>query len=96
MTTHALRADGFDASEDGTGRGTPLVPHVTERLPQSSAHSLTERIAAAGSTARMRTPAELSRGTNAEGADGFTLTTSNLGKTVNNQTPLIVHETDQL
>lgn len=22
---HALRADGFDASEDGTGRGTPLV-----------------------------------------------------------------------
>ncbi len=27
---HALRADGFDASEDGTGRGTPLVaiPHV--------------------------------------------------------------------
>jgi DNA (cytosine-5)-methyltransferase 1 len=23
--THALRADGFDASEDGTGRGTPLI-----------------------------------------------------------------------
>ena len=23
---HSLRADGFDASEDGTGRGTPLVP----------------------------------------------------------------------
>lgn len=23
---HMLRADGFDASEDGTGRGTPLVP----------------------------------------------------------------------
>lgn len=23
---HALRANGFDASEDGTGRGTPLVP----------------------------------------------------------------------
>jgi DNA (cytosine-5)-methyltransferase 1 len=22
---HALRAEGFDASEDGTGRGTPLV-----------------------------------------------------------------------
>lgn len=27
---HALRADGFDASEDGTGRGTPLV--VAESL----------------------------------------------------------------
>jgi len=25
---HSLRADGFDASEDGTGRGTPLVPEV--------------------------------------------------------------------
>ena len=23
---HSLKADGFDASEDGTGRGTPLVP----------------------------------------------------------------------
>jgi DNA (cytosine-5)-methyltransferase 1 len=26
MTAHTLRASGFDASEDGTGRGTPLVP----------------------------------------------------------------------
>jgi hypothetical protein len=25
---HSLRADGFDASEDGTGRGTPLVPQA--------------------------------------------------------------------
>jgi DNA (cytosine-5)-methyltransferase 1 len=24
--THSLRGEGFDASEDGTGRGTPLVP----------------------------------------------------------------------
>jgi DNA (cytosine-5)-methyltransferase 1 len=24
--THSLSADGFDASEDGTGRGTPMVP----------------------------------------------------------------------
>ena len=24
--THALTGEGFDASEDGTGRGTPLVP----------------------------------------------------------------------
>lgn len=31
-TAHSLRADGFDASEDGPGRGTPLVPvaaHMT-------------------------------------------------------------------
>jgi DNA (cytosine-5)-methyltransferase 1 len=26
LVTHTLRGDGFDASEDGTGRGTPLVP----------------------------------------------------------------------
>ena len=26
LTAHSLRAEGFDASEDGTGRGTPLVP----------------------------------------------------------------------
>lgn len=24
--SHALRGEGFDASEDGTGRGTPIVP----------------------------------------------------------------------
>jgi DNA (cytosine-5)-methyltransferase 1 len=26
ITTHALTGTGFDASEDGTGRGTPIVP----------------------------------------------------------------------
>lgn len=26
FVAHALRGDGFDASEDGTGRGTPIVP----------------------------------------------------------------------
>ena len=26
QTDHTLRGEGFDASEDGTGRGTPLVP----------------------------------------------------------------------
>ena len=26
LVTHALRGEGFDGSEDGTGRGTPLVP----------------------------------------------------------------------
>ena len=28
FVTHALRADGFDASEDGTGCGTPLVAYA--------------------------------------------------------------------
>lgn len=38
MVAHALRGEGFDASEDGTGRGTPLVPiafHPTQE-PVSS------------------------------------------------------------
>jgi DNA (cytosine-5)-methyltransferase 1 len=26
LATHSLRADGFDASEDGRGRGTPIIP----------------------------------------------------------------------
>lgn len=26
LVAHTLRAEGFDASEDGSGRGTPLVP----------------------------------------------------------------------
>lgn len=26
LVAHALRGEGFDASEDGTGRGTPMVP----------------------------------------------------------------------
>lgn len=26
LIAHSLRAEGFDASEDGTGRGTPIVP----------------------------------------------------------------------
>ena len=29
---HTLKAEGFDASEDGTGRGTPLVPVVASTL----------------------------------------------------------------
>ena len=49
---HSLRADGFDASEDGTGRGTPLVPvapaltatNDPSRSPQSA--EVTQQVAA--------------------------------------------------
>jgi DNA (cytosine-5)-methyltransferase 1 len=30
---HSLRGEGFDASEDGTGRGTPLVPVMASAFP---------------------------------------------------------------
>lgn len=32
LVTHSLSADGFDASEDGTGRGTPIIPEVVGAL----------------------------------------------------------------
>lgn len=35
---HTLRGDGFDASEDGTGRGTPLVP-VPFRVHGENSHA---------------------------------------------------------
>ena len=35
-TTHTLRAEGFDASEDGTGRGTPLIPEWSESFIASA------------------------------------------------------------
>lgn len=34
---HALRADSFDASEDGTGRATPIVPLVAGTMPAAGA-----------------------------------------------------------
>ena len=33
--THTLRGDGFDGSEDGTGRGTPLVPVAYSIMPMN-------------------------------------------------------------
>lgn len=36
FVAHSLRAEGFDASEDGTGRGTPLVPVVAGPLLSGS------------------------------------------------------------
>lgn len=44
---HALRADGFDASKDGTGRGTPLVSVVnalTERPDRGGGNSEGQRL----------------------------------------------------
>jgi DNA (cytosine-5)-methyltransferase 1 len=33
LVAHSLRAEGFDASEDGTGRGTPIVPVCRDVAP---------------------------------------------------------------
>lgn len=36
FVAHTLKGEGFDASEDGTGRGTPLVPVTYSIMPQNS------------------------------------------------------------
>ena len=36
VVTHSLRGEGFDASEDGTGRGTPLIPVAMRESGQGS------------------------------------------------------------
>jgi DNA (cytosine-5)-methyltransferase 1 len=36
FVAHSLRAEGFDASEDGTGRGTPLVPVAFSNVSDGS------------------------------------------------------------
>lgn len=36
MIAHTLKAEGFDAPEDGTGRGTPIVPVAWSIMPQNS------------------------------------------------------------
>lgn len=58
QVTHSLRADGFDASEDGTGRGTPLVTTFNLRgreggaMPESDPDGLCNLRAASGGSSR--------------------------------------------
>lgn len=56
QTAHTLRGEGFDASEDGTGRGTPLVPCIAfpERMSGTqcaSAENLAPSMGATNPTA---------------------------------------------
>jgi DNA (cytosine-5)-methyltransferase 1 len=66
---NALRGEGFDASEDGTGRGTPLVP-VATAVPVSDALVRgnnqysgfpTEVVSTSAMTVRRLTPRECER-----------------------------------
>lgn len=36
LVAHSLRSEGFDASEDGTGRGTPIVPVTAKTLTRGA------------------------------------------------------------
>lgn len=44
LIAHALRGEGFDASEDGTGRGTPIVPVAYRTSPNCGAWETGERV----------------------------------------------------
>ena len=71
FVTHSLRADGFDASEDGTGRGTPLVAAINwqsggdcrglDPQPTTSALTRQQTPAITGSAVRRLTPLECLR-----------------------------------
>ena len=52
VVTHSLRGEGFDASEDGTGRGTPLVPIHSAKGPSE------QQTVVSGMAVRRLTPAE--------------------------------------
>ncbi len=46
LIAHSLSADGFDASEDGTGRGSPLIPiAICTAHTQSNGHGFSDNIA---------------------------------------------------
>lgn len=44
LIAHALRGEGFDASEDGTGRGTPIVPVAFRNSPNCGSWETGDRI----------------------------------------------------
>jgi DNA (cytosine-5)-methyltransferase 1 len=55
IVAHALRADGFDASEDGTGRGTPLVPIAFSAYDQGfdAQHNVTPTLRVGSGSGKM-------------------------------------------
>jgi DNA (cytosine-5)-methyltransferase 1 len=74
VVAHALRGEGFDASEDGTGRGTPLVPTAYRVTGNDGAYETGGHVGALGtgtdlsahsivaaSTVRRLTPTECER-----------------------------------
>lgn len=64
--THTLKADGFDGSEDGTGRGQPIVAAVAGTIGANhgnvkAEHAWTGQLAGVGSAVRRLTPRETER-----------------------------------
>ena len=50
MVAHALRGEGFDASEDNTGRGTPLVPVAVDHYNGALTGDVAATLSTGGAT----------------------------------------------
>jgi DNA (cytosine-5)-methyltransferase 1 len=62
FVTHSLRVDGFDASEGGTGRGTPIIAfHGADGDPMFSMNADTPHGGFNGMSVRRLTPVECAR-----------------------------------
>ena len=64
--THTLKAEGFDASEDGTGRGQPIVADISPTLragnQRNNSNAVNEaKMLVGGSAVRRLTPRECER-----------------------------------
>jgi DNA (cytosine-5)-methyltransferase 1 len=62
FVAHTLRAAGFDASEDGTGRGTPLVPIAFNHQAAGNQTTLGASTARTGALSTSTTPAVVGAG----------------------------------
>ncbi len=58
LIAHTLRGNGFDASEDGTGRGTPIVPTLTSNGDAHSGYRDDKGLVHTRLTVRRLTPEE--------------------------------------
>ena len=87
--THALKAEGFDASEDGTGRGNPIVCQQVADTLTNCFHK--HHGASGGKDALPRNHVVQQYLGNAEGGcpDVPFITSSSQCRCVNNQTPLV-------
>jgi DNA (cytosine-5)-methyltransferase 1 len=50
FVAHALRGEGFDASEDSTGRGTPIIPIAFDTYNQTVSGDVSQTICSRGDT----------------------------------------------
>jgi site-specific DNA-cytosine methylase len=68
--THTLTAEGFDASEDGTGRGTPLVPHEASPPPVPWSLAVNTVTGSNGQPGTVVIPIETKNATRRDGSTG--------------------------